>query len=327
MPAATGATTLGARTFAGTQSFMDGLLADCAIWNTVLNSTQAAQLVAGYRPIDVNSANLIGWWPLSGYSSPEPDISSGARNGTLTGTSAAPMPPSISRGARQFIRANNDYVTVSSAVVTASPLTVCLWAYVLDAAFSYELFSITDNSAGNNDAMRMECNQSLSQTNFSYRHLGAETAVIFSNSTIKPGWNHFLATVDNTNSANAYLNGTLAGGPTGIGVTTPSGLAVTNVGAYVSNSGANIVNPLNGYISDVGVWNIVLSGSQITALASGTRPGNVQGANLKLWWPLNGFTNTTENDLSGGANNGTLSPGSASGPFPILGPPQTWRLG
>jgi hypothetical protein len=79
---------------------------------------------------------------------------------------------------------------------------------------------------------------------------------------------------------------------------------------------------LQGNIADVAVWNTNLSGSQITQLYNGVRPINVNSANLQLWYPLNGFTNTTENDLSSNANNGTVT-----GATPILGPPQTWRLG
>jgi hypothetical protein len=85
--------TIGERTFAGNNNFFNGLLADVAIWNTNLSTLQIAQLAKGYRPFNVNIANLKGWWPLDGLQSPEPDLSGFANNGILTGTTNAFGPP------------------------------------------------------------------------------------------------------------------------------------------------------------------------------------------------------------------------------------------
>jgi len=70
------------------------------------------------------------------------------------------------------------------------------------------------------------------------------------------------------------------------------------------------------------VWNVALSAGNITSLVNGVRPPNVNSANLQGWWPLDGFLNTTENDLSGNANNGTIT-GTV---VPNSGPYQTWRV-
>jgi hypothetical protein len=70
-----------------------GRLADAAIWNTVLSSTEITALANGARPNTIRSGNLVGWWPLDGLQSPEPDLSGNANNGTLTGTSSAFGPP------------------------------------------------------------------------------------------------------------------------------------------------------------------------------------------------------------------------------------------
>ena len=74
-----------------------GSIADVAIWNIALSSTQRGQLFNGVRPVNVNSANLIGWWPLDGYASPEPDLSGAGNNGTLTGTGGIVGPPPLWR--------------------------------------------------------------------------------------------------------------------------------------------------------------------------------------------------------------------------------------
>ena len=64
-------------------------------------------------------------------------------------------------------------------------------------------------------------------------------------------------------------------------------------------------------ISDVAIWNTVLSSGQISTLAAGVRPGYVQVANLVGWWQLNGAL-SPEPDYSGNGNNGTLT-GTAAG--------------
>jgi hypothetical protein len=85
---------------AGTLSpfyYFPGVVMDCAIWNSVLNSTQVTALANGVRPGSLGASNLVGWWPLDGYASPETDLSVSGNNGTVTGTTRALGPPIVSR--------------------------------------------------------------------------------------------------------------------------------------------------------------------------------------------------------------------------------------
>jgi hypothetical protein len=288
----------------GAADFLSGGAADCAYWNTVLSSGQVAQLAAGYRPIDIGStANLQGWWPLSGYSSPEPDISGNNNNGTLTGTAQAAMPPSLGRGGRSFVAAN----TITSNVAAIS------------GGSTYS-FWVNLGTTANGTVL---CNYALGAP-----VLNATPAIYYSgnltNSSASPTvavgtWYHVLmvASASSGGTVTLYLNGASTGAGTINSAPQDNNPRTANIGT------SNFV----GLIADWAIWNTALSGSDIAKLASGVRPPNVNSANLRGWWPLDGFTNTTESDASGNGNNGTLSPGSASGPFPILGPPQLWRLG
>lgn len=74
---------------------LNGLLADVGIWSTGLGAGEIAALAAGARPHRVRRGSLIGYWPLNGTSSPEPDLSGNAFNGTLTGTSLAASGPPV----------------------------------------------------------------------------------------------------------------------------------------------------------------------------------------------------------------------------------------
>jgi Concanavalin A-like lectin/glucanases superfamily len=81
---------------AGLGEFMNGSLADIAVWNAVLTPTQLSNLAAGQRANTIGAnANLVGgYWPILGQS-PEPDKSGNAFNGVLTGTTIVAGPPSL----------------------------------------------------------------------------------------------------------------------------------------------------------------------------------------------------------------------------------------
>ena len=130
-------------------------------------------------------------------------------------------------------------------------------------------------------------------------------------------WAHWLLTWSNAAGQTLYKNGVSVGTHS---LTYPS--PVNPNGLWVGNYGTFTPVNANETIADFAYWNSTLSSSDAVNLAAGVRPVNVNSANLKAWWPLDGFSNATENDISGNANNGTVT-----GATPILGPPQLWRLG
>jgi hypothetical protein len=288
-------------------------IADFAYWNSTLSSSDAAKLAAGYRPVDVNSANLQVWWPLSGYSSPEPDISGNANNGTLTGTSQAPMPPSLGRGGRQFVT-GTDQMNITFSPTSA--LTVSWWVFSSTLPSSPPLGTLSyDNSQ---QAIYLSGISYPLKVSMAGGPVGGATAAIINQGT----WYNIIWTQTVSSGAGTYtiyLNGSSVFSDNGTLVTGfASGSHTWNVGNIVPAG----TNPLSGYMADMAVWSTVLNGTQINQLVAGVRPPNVNSGNLIGWWPLDGFSNATENDKSGNGNNGTLT-----GTLPILGPPQLWRLG
>jgi hypothetical protein len=67
-------TTIGRRSTSAPGQYLNGRMAECAVWNAALNDQEAAALAAGVRPIDVRPLSLVGYWPIWGLSSPEPDL-------------------------------------------------------------------------------------------------------------------------------------------------------------------------------------------------------------------------------------------------------------
>ena len=92
---------LGYRDVAATSEIWSGALAELAIWNAVLDGTDAGTLGGGKSAFFVKPGNLAFYAPLLGVDSPERDVING-NNGTLTGTSQATHPTIVYPPVRQL---------------------------------------------------------------------------------------------------------------------------------------------------------------------------------------------------------------------------------
>ena len=86
-------TTIGASTFGSGSvgTYMDGQIAEAAIWNVALTAAEIASLAKGMSPLMVRPASLISYWPLVGNFSPEIDLH-GRLEMTVNGTTASNHP-------------------------------------------------------------------------------------------------------------------------------------------------------------------------------------------------------------------------------------------
>lgn len=80
----------------------NGDLAEAATWNAELVSDEIVSLARGSSVSHIRNANLQGYWPLQGASSPEPDLSGFINPGTLTGTVRSVHPPVVMQSLRVF---------------------------------------------------------------------------------------------------------------------------------------------------------------------------------------------------------------------------------
>jgi hypothetical protein len=218
-----------------------------------------------------------------------------------------------------FARASSKYLTNSStAVLTAPPITVALWYYPTNNTNDQELFSITDNSADARDAIRLSCNMSLTDPmQMVLRHVAAENDL--TSGSITPTintWNHCAGTIDGSLTQRVYLNGTKTGVDI-TGVSGVTGLSRTNIAAYIATT--TIINPVDGRIAEVAVWNVALTANEILALALGLRAYMVRPLSIAGYWPMDGLV-SPEPDLSGRKIAMTL----VNAPVRSNGPPVTY---
>lgn len=69
-------TNVGSVTINGNRaSNVEAEVAHVAVWDTVLTDAEIAALAGGANPLDVQPGHLLGYWPITGHDSPEPDLS------------------------------------------------------------------------------------------------------------------------------------------------------------------------------------------------------------------------------------------------------------
>jgi hypothetical protein len=122
-------------------------------------------------------------------------------------------------------------------------------------------------------------------------------------------WYHVALTRDTT-TATLWVNGASQGTDTGTPTNNPSGF-------FRIGSGSGSFSGTRSF-ADAAYWTAVLTQAELTALSKGARPNTIRPASLTLWLPLDGLQ-SPEPDLSGNANNGTLT-GTASAFGPPIAP-------
>lgn len=147
-------------------------------------------------------------------------------------------------------------------------------------------------------------------------HDGTNWQEIAGTNLLSTGTWYHVACVFNTtaNTLNSYLNGADDGSAT---PTTDPGSAQVN--AHIGNAHSDNPQPFDGIITEVAVWNAVLTAGEIAQLANSKLKGiplQIQPSALKLYLPMDSGTHgnsadlDTAWDLSGNGNNGNPDNGA-----------------
>lgn len=129
-------------------------------------------------------------------------------------------------------------------------------------------------------------------------------------------WYNIVATYDTTNGLVGYVGGASDGTAAAAG-----SLATTTTTLQFGFDNSTAGRTFGGKLADVALWNVALTVGEVAALAKGVRANQVRPNALTFFAPLDGLA-SPEPDLSGNANNGTLTGTSATtgAPLAILTP-------
>ena len=194
--------------------------------------------------------------------------------------------------------------------------TVVAWVNLKDASETYNgIFSIGEHAAHKSRSFILK-----SQKVGFWTHSGDYVA---SDTTVAVGaWTFVAVTINGTttNGVKFYVNGSVEGQTFTFSDTAVATWDDAVVGDMYANSGTS-AHTFRGSIDQVGVWNDVLTATEITALYNGgyasrydANHGNyASSANLQGWWKMgdaDSGTGSTITDSSSNSNHLTLTNGA-----------------
>lgn len=218
--------------------------------------------------------------------------------------------------ARDFVAGSTQYLRGSSTPITAYPFTMACWFQVADVTNAYCLMGIFDDASANN-RWYLEVAGNIANDPFRATTKQTTTTAATANGVTANTWHHGCGVYSGTNLREAWLNGTK--GTDDLGSQTPTGVDRVSVGIGDSSSQ---FQALSGKVAHAAIWSVVLSASEIGALAAGLNPLRVRPESLVGYWPIWGL-HSPEIDLSSGGRLLTLgnAPTRSTTDAPVLWKP------
>lgn len=219
--------------------------------------------------LGTQSAHLLGYWKLDETGGTTATDSSGnSRNGTYSGpalngttfTDGSPAP--TFDGVNDFV---NLYGTSLASAINFNQGTFNIWlkpdATVLASTTAGQVEVFADNAFSNT----LQIFKSSTANTFFFRRTEAGTAHTVTVTDSSSAWTDFTFTWNVTgNAITAYVNGSSSGTPTTAGTITATLASSRAALGSVSTSGTI---PYKGALAQAALWDTVLSGAEITALA------------------------------------------------------------
>jgi hypothetical protein len=170
----------------------------------------------------------------------------------------------------------NDELRHAAAVVSGYPFSACLWAKradtASDAVFSLGVSGTVDNSFQIYAFTGSEANVRVRTTS------EVDVATTGDVWTVDATWHHVCVVATSSSDVDVYFDGTKTDGNPAL---TPAGMNVTMFGEN-SNDAADFT----GSVGQAAVWDVALSGANVTALAGGDNPLAVSASDLVAYWPM-----------------------------------------
>jgi hypothetical protein len=207
--------------------------------------------------------------------------------------------------ARSF-NGSSDFITLGITQTTAfaRPISFSCWALLNSGAGSFPL--IIGFTAGGSFTFFGINIGSSSGLNVFYSGVDqTNNGSAFSTNV----WHNCVFTDDGA-TVTVYQDGSSVGTGGSIGT-------ITNSANVVIGNNAQGNSFWKGSIADAAFWNVVLTAAEIRALSNGARPFTIRPGNFNGYWPFDGLQ-SPEPDLSGKANNGTLTGTALAAGPPVM---------
>lgn len=200
---------------------------------------------------------------------------------------------------REFDDASSQYLYVNSAPIASPgyPVSVSAWVKVDDTSGYKTIWYCGDKDTTDNQRLWLAINDNVAW----FRIQGGSQAQLQSTDTISANtWAHIAITGGSGgNDWNIYVDGGTPVNSTSAGSTS----ATHDRTAIGASADGSVGQYMDGSIFCVAVWSSELSSANISTLAGGGSPWDVDAANLAAIWALQ----SDDNDTYGGTYNMTAS--------------------
>src|SRR5262245_12766650 len=192
--------------------------------------------------------------------------------------------------ARAFARASSQSLKTTSAALTAVPITMACWGYVLNATQDHTLMSLASNSVATNGFFLRAAGTTGGDPLVAAGN--ANASAISGSAYPTSTWFQACGRYETATVRNVFLNGTIGTASSNSQTPTPN---TTSIGSRVGSTETDF---LDGRVAEAAIWNVSLTQAEITSLASGVCPLAIRPASLVAYWPLYGRL-SPELDLHG----------------------------
>lgn len=312
--------------------FMNGNIAQIAVWDSILTSSEVLSLYNEGELMDwrinsgnyTSSADLIGYWPfVAGTGTTAKDYSSNSNNGTLTNgptwNYAIPSTAILEPKYSVSFDGTNDYITVADDGSlsfgngsTSSAFSISLWINATDSTSKVLVRKAIDNTnreylvwLASDDRLWLYIYDDNTSNYIARRTTNALTSH-------EGSWTHIVVTYDGGTDQNEiylYVNGS---DDSGDAYLTGTYVAMNDSNGVFDIGGTSSAYYFQGKINNIQLIGKELSSTEVSELYNAGNISKAQSlsffSNIVSNWDFNEGTGTTANDLIGG-NNGTLTNG------------------
>ena len=189
-----------------------------------------------------------------------------------------------------FATASSQWLSNTSPVLTAVPITMACWFQRVSTGAAHGLMSLQSGvGVGDNRftlaVLATDKLNAVARSTSSGAAAGATT--ITSNV-----WHHGAGTFTSATARAVFLNGVSDG--TNTTSITPAAPTNTEIGRF--GSGGNF---WDGHIAEAAMWSAILDAGEIAALAKGFSPLLIRPQSLEAYWPLIGRNSPAHDSLGG----------------------------